>query len=50
LIYSYVHLAEQQNKDDSISLGSLNSAVRIKFESQQSLETLNRYWLMFNNF
>jgi len=50
LVYRYVHLAEQKNEDGSISLGSLNSAVRIKFEQQQPLESLRHYWLSFNNF
>jgi len=50
LIYRYVNLAEQRNEDGSISLGALNSAVRIKFENQQSLDMLRHYYLFFNNF
>jgi len=49
VIYRYVHLAEQRNEDGSISLGSLNSAVRIKFENQKPLESIKRYWVAFNN-
>jgi len=50
LIYRHINLAEQRNEDGSISLGALNSAVRIKFDTPKSLELLKRYWLMFNDF
>jgi hypothetical protein len=50
LIYRYVSFAEQKNEDGSISLGSLNSAISIKFENPQSLELLKQYYLFFNNF
>jgi uncharacterized short protein YbdD (DUF466 family) len=50
LVYRYVSLAEQKNEDGSISLGSLNSAIRFTFDGQRPLEEINRYWKMFNNF
>jgi hypothetical protein len=50
IVYRYIHLAEQKNEDGSISLGSLNSAVRIKFEAKQPLEMLRRYYIIFNDF
>ena len=44
-----ISLAEQKNQDGSIALGSLDSVVRTKFESEQTLDILERYWQIFNN-
>ena len=49
-IYRSFNLAEQRNEDGSISLGALNSSIRIKFENSQSLEMLKRYYVVFSNF
>jgi len=49
LVYRYIHHAEQRNEDGSISLGSLNSAMRIKFNTQQSYIDLKRYFSLVND-